>query len=73
MAVTDFKAESFLFMVLEVLSPDGNYFEMIVISANFGGKGISIDPGKISSMHLRPRETLSNDIRSELRWTEYSG
>jgi len=50
MAVTDFKAESFLFMVLEVLSPDGNYFEMIVISANFGGKGISIDPGKISSL-----------------------
>ncbi len=47
MAVTDFKAESFLFMVLEVLSPDGNYFEMRVISANFGGKGISFDPGKI--------------------------
>jgi hypothetical protein len=47
MSVTDFKAESFLFMVLEVLSPDGNYFEMRVISANFGGKGISIDPGKI--------------------------
>ena len=26
MAVTDFKAECFLFMVLDVLSPDGNYF-----------------------------------------------
>jgi hypothetical protein len=43
MAVTDFKAESFLFMVLEVLSPDGNYFEMRVISALLG---ISIYPGK---------------------------
>ena len=47
MAMTDFKAESFLFMVLEVLSPDGNYFEMRVISTNFGGKGISFDLGKI--------------------------
>lgn len=47
MAVTDFKAESFLFMVLEVLSPDRNYFEMRFISATFGDKGISIYPGKI--------------------------
>jgi hypothetical protein len=50
MAVTYFKVESFLFMVLEVLSSDGNYFEMRVISANFGGKGISIDHGKLYSM-----------------------
>jgi hypothetical protein len=50
MAVTYFKAESFLFMVLEVLSLDGNYFEMRVISANYGGKGISIDHVKISSI-----------------------
>ena len=46
MAVTDFKAESFLFMVLEVLALDGNYFEIRVISAIRGGKGISIDHGK---------------------------
>ena len=45
--MNDFKAESFLFMVLEVLSLDGNYFEMRVISATCGGKGISIDHGKL--------------------------
>jgi hypothetical protein len=46
MAMTDFKAESFPFMVTEVFPPDGNYFEMRVISATFGDKGISIYPGK---------------------------
>jgi hypothetical protein len=46
MAVTNFKAESFLFMVLEVLSLDGNYFEIRVISAIFQGEVITAGFGK---------------------------
>jgi hypothetical protein len=34
-------------MVLGVLSPDGNYFEMRVISETFRWKRISIDNGKL--------------------------
>jgi hypothetical protein len=33
---------------------------------------ISFLGGKLSSMHLCLRETLSNDVRSELRWTKCS-
>jgi hypothetical protein len=59
MAVTDFKAESFLFMVLEVLLSDENYFEMKVISATFGDKGIGIYPGKMSTTLIFASADLS--------------
>ncbi len=55
MAVNDFKAEGFLYMVLGVLSPGGNYFEMRVISATFKGKRISIDHGKILAITVMAR------------------
>jgi hypothetical protein len=50
MAVNDFKAGGFLFLILGVLLPDGNYFGILVISATFRGERISIDQGKVSTM-----------------------
>jgi hypothetical protein len=50
MAVNDFKAEGFLFLILGVLLPDGNYFGISVISATLRGERISIDQGKVSTI-----------------------
>ena len=55
MAVKDFKAEGLLLMVLEVLSPDGNCFNLRAISTTFRGKRISIVYGKIAAIRLNKK------------------
>jgi len=57
----DVNAESFLFMVLEVLSPYGNYCGMRVISATSKGKRIIIYLASNPSFY-----PLGNSSRSPL-------